>query len=165
MKKLFLTAVAIAIVIALGSAVKPYWDKYWIQKELEVAAVYGTKNTLENTKVFLLNKLKEEGYRIGEDDIYIEKDSKNNVTVTVRYSDKISIFGKELQKLHFTSRRLKEKSKSTIDALRTSRSTSPDTSTSDRRRHPSSFFLQRHPIQDGPLFEAFYSSCTPAERV
>jgi Cft2 family RNA processing exonuclease len=102
MKKIFLTAVVIAIVIALGSAVKPYWDKYWIQKELEVGAVYGTKNTLENTKVFLLNKLKEEGYRIGEDDIYIEKDSKNNVTVTARYSDKISIFGKELQKLHFT---------------------------------------------------------------
>ena len=102
MKKIFLTAVVIAIVIALGSAVKPYWDKYWIQKELQVAAVYGTKNTLENTKVFLLNKLKEEGYRIGEDDIYIEKDSKNNVTVTARYSDKISIFGKEIQKLHFT---------------------------------------------------------------
>ena len=102
MKKIFLTAVVIAIVIALGSAVKPYWDKYWIQKELQIAAVYGTKNTLENTKVFLLNKLKEEGYRIGEDDIYIEKDSKNNVTVTARYSDKISIFGKELQKLHFT---------------------------------------------------------------
>lgn len=102
MKKIFLTAVVIAIVIALGSAVKPYWDKYWIQKELQIAAVYGTKNTLENTKVFLLNKLKEEGYRIGEDDIYIEKDSKNNVTVTARYSDRISIFGKELQKLHFT---------------------------------------------------------------
>ena len=102
MKKIFLTAVVIAIVIALGSAVKPYWDKYWIQKVLQIAAVYGTKNTLENTKVFLLNKLKEEGYRIGEDDIYIEKDSKNNVTVTARYPDKISIFGKELQKLHFT---------------------------------------------------------------
>jgi len=52
MKNLFLTAVAIAIVIAIGSAVKPYWDKYWIQKELEVAAVYGTKHTLENTKYF-----------------------------------------------------------------------------------------------------------------
>ena len=102
MKKLFLTVLVIAIVIALGSAVKPYWDKYWIQKELEVGAVYGTKNNLENTKVFLLNKLKEEGYRIGEDDIIIEKDSKNSVTVTARYSDKISIFGKELQKLHFT---------------------------------------------------------------
>ena len=102
MKKLFLTAVAIAIVIALGSAVKPYWDKYWLQKELAAAAVYGTKNTLENTKAFLLKKLKEEGHRIGEDDIFIEKDSKNNITVTARYSDKISIFGKEIQKLHFT---------------------------------------------------------------
>jgi hypothetical protein len=102
MKNLFLTAVTIAIVIAIGSAVKPYWDRYWIKKELEVAAVYGTKNTLENTKVFLLNKLKEEGYRIREDDIYIEKDSKNNVTITARYSDRISIFGKEIQKLDFT---------------------------------------------------------------
>jgi hypothetical protein len=102
MKNLFLTAVAIAIVIAVGSAVTPYWNKYWIQKEIEVAAVYGTKNTPENTKAFLLDKLKEEGYRIREEDIYVEKDSKNNVTVTARYSDKISIFGKEIQKLHFT---------------------------------------------------------------
>ena len=102
MKNFFLTVVAIAMVIAIGSAAKPYWDKYWIQKELEVAAVYGTKNTPEHTKAFLLNKLKEEGYPIGENDIYVEKDSKNNVTVTARYSDRISIFGKELQKLHFT---------------------------------------------------------------
>ena len=102
MKKFFLTVVAIAIVIALGSAGKPYWDKYWIQKELEVGAVYGTKNNLEHTQEFLLNKLKEEGYAIGEDDIIIEKDSKNNVTVTARYSSKISIFGMELKKLHFT---------------------------------------------------------------
>lgn len=112
MKKLFLTAVVIAIVIALSSAAKPYWDKYWIQKEIETAAVYGTKNTLENTRAFLVNRLKEEGYRIREDDIYIEKDSKNNVIITARYSDKISIFGKELQKLHFTlsatERELKE---------------------------------------------------------
>ena len=102
MKSLFLTALVIAIVIAVGGAVRPYWNKYWIQKEIEVAAVYGTKNTLEHTKAFLVNRLKEEGYRIGEDEIYVEKDPKNNVTVTVRYSDKISVFGKELQKLHFT---------------------------------------------------------------
>ena len=102
MKNLFLTALAIAIVIALGSAAKPYWNKYWLQKEIEVAAVYGTKNTPENTRSFLFNKLKEEGYRIEEEDIHVERDSKNNVTVTLRYSDKISIFGQELQKLHFT---------------------------------------------------------------
>jgi len=102
MKNLFLTALVIAIVIAVGGAVRPYWNKYWIQKEIEVAAVYGTKNTLEHTKAFLLNKLKEEGYPIGTDAIYVDKDEKNKVTVTVRYSDKISVFGKELQKLHFT---------------------------------------------------------------
>lgn len=102
MKKFLSTVVTIAIVIAVGSAVKPYWNKYWLQKELEVAAVYGTKNTLENTKDFLLNKLKEEGYRIGENDIYVDKDPKNTVTITARYSDSISIFGKEIQKLHFT---------------------------------------------------------------
>jgi len=103
MKNLFLTALVIAIVIAVGGAVRPYWNKYWIQKEIEVAAIYGTKNSTENTKAFLAAKLKEEGYRgIGEDHIYVDKDEKNNVTVTVRYSDKISVFGKELQKLHFT---------------------------------------------------------------
>jgi len=102
MKNLILTAVAIAIVIAIGSAVKPYWDKYWIQKEIEVAAVYGTKNTLDSTKAFLLGKLKEEGYHVREEGIFIEKDSKNTVTITVRYSDKISIFGNEVQKLNFT---------------------------------------------------------------
>jgi len=102
MKNLFLTALAIALVIAIGSAAKPYWNKYWLQKEVEVAAVYGTKNTPDNTRTFLFNRLKEEGYRIGEEDIHVEKDPKNNVTVTLQYSDKISIFGKELQKLHFT---------------------------------------------------------------
>jgi hypothetical protein len=102
MKKLFSYAAVIAIVIVIGSAAKPYWNKYWIHKEIEVAAVYGTKNTLDNTKEFLLNKLKEKGYRIGENDIHIEKDSKNTVTITARYSDKISIFGKEIQKLQFT---------------------------------------------------------------
>ena len=102
MKNLFLSAVAIAIVIVIGSAVKPYWDKYWIQREIEVAAVYGTKNTVDRTKAFLLGKLDEEGYRIREEGIFIEKDSKNTVTITVRYSDKISIFGKEIQKLNFT---------------------------------------------------------------
>jgi hypothetical protein len=102
MKKLFTYAITIAIVIAIGSAVRPYWNKYWLHKELEAAAVYGTKNTTQNTKEFLFNKLKEEGYRIGENDISVDKDPKNTVTITVRYSDRISIFGKELQKLQFT---------------------------------------------------------------
>jgi hypothetical protein len=102
MKKLFLTALTIAIVIAIGSALRPYWNKYWLQKDLDVAAVYGTKNTLEHTKEFLFDKLKEEGYSIGENDIYIEKDPQNTVTITARYTDKISIFGKEIQKLFFT---------------------------------------------------------------
>lgn len=102
MKKLLSYALVIAIVLAVGGVVRPYWNKYWIQKEVEAAAVYGTKNSLEQTRQFLLNKLKEEGYRIGEDQISIDKDPKNNVAVTVRYSDKISILGKEFQKLRFT---------------------------------------------------------------
>jgi hypothetical protein len=102
MKKLFLTALTIAIVIAIGSGLRPYWNKYWLQKDLDVAAVYGTKNTVENTKQFLLDKLKEEGYSIGENDISIEKDPKNTVTITARYSDEISIFGKQIQELNFT---------------------------------------------------------------
>jgi hypothetical protein len=102
MKNLFLTALTIAIVIVIGSALRPYWNRYWIQKDLDVAAVYGTKNTEEHTKQFLLDKLKEDGYSITENDISIEKDPKNTVTITARYTDKISIFGKEIQKLDFT---------------------------------------------------------------
>lgn len=102
MKKLFLYALVIAIVIAIGSAVKPYWDRYWIEKEIEAAAVYGTKNKVEDTRSLLFKKLQEEGYLVREQDIYVDKDSKNTVTITVSYPDKISIFGKEIQKLHFT---------------------------------------------------------------
>lgn len=102
MKKLFYYALLVAIVVALVGIVRPYWNKYWIQKEVEAAAVYGTKNSLDHTRRFLLDNLKQEGYRIAEDQVYIDKDPKNNVTVTVRYSDKISIFGKEVQKLRFT---------------------------------------------------------------
>lgn len=103
MKKLFLTALIIAAVIAVGSAVRPYWDKYWLAKELEAGAVYGTKNSMDRTRDFLLKKLQDEGYPISDQDLFIEKDEKNTVTVTVRYSDSISIFGKELKKLEFTA--------------------------------------------------------------
>lgn len=102
MKKLFLTALVIAAVIAVGSAVRPYWDKYWMGKDIEAGAVYGTKNRLDRTRDFLLKKLQEQGYPIEEQNLFIEKDDKNTVTVTVHYSDKISIFGKELKKLDFT---------------------------------------------------------------
>lgn len=102
MKKFFLTVAVIAAVIAAGSAVRPYWDKYWLEKELEAGAVYGTKNPEEHTRNFLLRKLQDEGYSIEEQNLFIEKDEKNTVTVTVHYSDKISIFGKELKKLDFT---------------------------------------------------------------
>jgi hypothetical protein len=102
MKRIFIIVVTIAIAMAIIGAVKPYWNKYWIQKELEAAAVYGTKNTSENTTQFLLSKLEEGGYPVRQDGIRIEKDSKNKVTVTVRYSDRICVFGKELYKLHFT---------------------------------------------------------------
>lgn len=102
MKNLFLTAVVIAALIAVGSGVRPYWDKYWLGKDLEAGAVYGTKNKVDLTREFLLKKFQEEGYPIGEQNLFIDKDDRNTVTVTVHYSDKISIFGKELKKLDFT---------------------------------------------------------------
>jgi len=102
MKKLFLTAVVIAAVIAVGSAVRPYWNKYWLEQDLEAVAVYGTKNRLDQTRSLLLTKIEEGGYPVREQDFIIEKDSKNTVTITVRYSDGISIFGRELKELYFT---------------------------------------------------------------
>jgi len=102
MKKLFSYAIAIAIVIAIGSAVKPYWKQILVTQGARSRRRVRNKKHFAEHKGNACNKLKEEGYRIGEDEIYIEKDSKNTVTITVRYSDKISIFGKEIQKLQFT---------------------------------------------------------------
>ena len=102
MKKLFLYALFIVAIILAVSVAGPYWDNYWIGKEIEASAVYGTKNTIQDTNRFLSERLKQAGYQVREEDFQIEKDEKSRVTITFKYQDAVSVFGKKLKDLPFT---------------------------------------------------------------
>ena len=102
MKKLFPYVLFIAAIILAVSVARPYWDKYWIGKEIEAAAVYGTKNTIPDTKRFLSERLKQAGYQFLQEDFQIEKDEKRRVTITLEYRDAVSVFGRKLKDLPFT---------------------------------------------------------------
>jgi len=105
MKKMFAYVLVIAAVVFAVSAARPYWDKYWIGKSIEVAAVYGTKHSIQDTRAFLVERMKESGYPFSLDNIQIEKDEKNRVTITFRYQDTVSVFGRKVKDLVFTVRK------------------------------------------------------------
>jgi hypothetical protein len=84
------------------NAVKPYWDKYWLSCEIERAAIYGTKNSIQDTKTFLAKQMVEDGRQFTEDDFYVEKNKWNDVTVSITYDDEIKVFGVRLKPLEFT---------------------------------------------------------------
>ena len=97
--------VLIAVIILAVSAARPFWTKYWIGKEMEAAAVYGTKHSLEDTRKFISEKMKTEGYRFRGEHFQIEKDEKNRVTITLHYTDAVSVFGVKLKDVGFTLER------------------------------------------------------------
>jgi hypothetical protein len=99
-KKTFQYIVAIAVVILAISAARPYWDKYWIGKEVETAAIYGTKNSVHDTLIYLTDNLKKSGYDFREDDFHIEKSENNRVTISLQYRDSIRVFGYVLRELN-----------------------------------------------------------------
>jgi hypothetical protein len=101
-KTLFLWAFLIALTLCAASAIRPYWNKYWIHKDMETAAIYGTKNSQEATMAMLLKKMHQEGYRFTEEDFIIDKEPKKKVTITLNYTDRIGLFGLEFKKLSFT---------------------------------------------------------------
>jgi hypothetical protein len=105
MKKMMSYILVIAAVILAVSVARPYWDKYWIGKEIEVAAVYGTKHSIEDTRALLGEKMKESGYPFSPKDLEIEKDEKNRVTITLHYRDSVRVFGRKLKDLAFTVRK------------------------------------------------------------
>lgn len=80
---------------------KPYWGKFCIERHVETAAIYGTKNSMEETREMLSRKIKEKGFDIEEEDIAIEKDEKNNVSINFALRDEINIFGVTLKKLKY----------------------------------------------------------------
>jgi c-di-GMP-related signal transduction protein len=67
--------------------------------------VYATKNSEEDTRKLLSERMKEKGYDFSGDDFYIEKDKKNRVHISISYTDEISVLGKTLKELSFTVER------------------------------------------------------------
>ena len=100
--KLIKIAIFIAFAWCIVSAAKPYWNKYWLGQTIKNAAIYGTKNSVIDTRRFLTEKMNEEGNDFTGEDFTIEKDENNSATISITYSDEISIFGVNLKSLHFT---------------------------------------------------------------
>ena len=84
------------------SAVRPYWNRHGLEKELKTASIYGTKNSIEDTRKYLDKKMKDEGYWFKGQDVIIEKNENNTVSISITYNDEISIFGVTLKELEFT---------------------------------------------------------------
>jgi hypothetical protein len=99
MKNIFLVALCIAFLWSVWSAVRPFWNKYWLKQDMELAAVYGTKHDMEQTRRFLDQKMRDAGRDLEGEDFEIEKDEKNDVYIRVRYQDSIRVFGYLLKDL------------------------------------------------------------------
>ena len=92
-----------SIVLILVNYAKPYWNRFWLEKNLETVAIFGTKHGLHETKSFLMDKIRTEGYSFNEDDFIINKDERNRVSINFAYVDEIRIFGKPLKKLQLSA--------------------------------------------------------------
>ena len=101
-KKLFSYALLIALVLGGFSTLRPYWNRYFIHRDMEAAAIYGTKHSEEDTLAFLVKKMRQEGRRFTERDFMIHKDPDRKVTITLQYTDQIGLFGFKVKDLHFT---------------------------------------------------------------
>ena len=102
MKSAFKVIFLLLIIIFIGSAVRPFWTKYWLGEDIKAAAIYGTKNSIEDTKKLLIQKMKESGRDFGGDNFIIKKNEYNTITISITYTDKISFFGVSLKTLEFT---------------------------------------------------------------
>lgn len=105
MKEVIKVIIAVFIIVCILSALWPFWDRYWLGKELENVCVYGTKNSVEDTRKFLGERMKEKRYDFSGDDFSIEKDEKNRIRISITYTDEISVLGKTLKELSFTVER------------------------------------------------------------
>lgn len=106
-------AACIVFLLCIGSAARPYWNKYWLGHEIRAAAIYGTKNSISDTRKFLSEKIKNNWPGFSGDEFFIEKDENDTVTVGIEYCDAISVFGVRLKELEFTV----EKTASEVDAI------------------------------------------------
>ena len=101
MKTIIKVIISLLLIWGVLCAVRPYWHRNGLEKELKAASIYGTKNSVEATRKFLDRKMKERGYDFTGKDFFIEKDERNNVTISIIYKDEVRIFDMTLKKLEF----------------------------------------------------------------
>jgi hypothetical protein len=105
MKSVLKIILAALVILCIVGAVRPFWSKYWLGKELDRVSIYGTKHTIGQTKQFLNEMLNVKGYGFSANDFSIEKDGNNDVYVGIKYDDAISVLGVVLWDLEFTVER------------------------------------------------------------
>jgi hypothetical protein len=101
MGKIMFYIISLGLILLIGSAIYPYWNKYLITSDLEEAALYGTKHSVEDTQNLISKKIEERGYVFDPENLYVEKDDDNSVTIGLTYQDKISFLGIVLKELEF----------------------------------------------------------------
>lgn len=100
MKRFLDYAIVASIVWFSILCVRPYWDRYLLQMDVEEAAICATKAGEAEARKFLFKKMQERGRRIT--DFFIVKDEQKNVYVKLSYTDEIRIAGRTLKQLQFT---------------------------------------------------------------
>jgi hypothetical protein len=102
MGKIIFYIISIGLILLIGSAIYPYWNRYLITSDLEEAALYGTKHSIADTEKLIGKKIEERGYAFDPENLLIEKDEDKSVTIGLTYQDKISFLGIDLKELEFT---------------------------------------------------------------
>lgn len=105
MKSVLKIIVAALLILCAVGAIRPFWSKYWLGKELDRISIYGTKHTIRETRRFLTERMNVKGYDFSANDFSIEKDAHSNVDVSITYDDAISVLGVDLWDLEFTIER------------------------------------------------------------
>ena len=101
MSKAFFYILSIALIWLIVCTIWPYWKQYQIKSDLETAALYGTKHSVEDTRGLLSKKLKERGYDFSPEHFHIDKDENKTVSINLTYQDQVSFFGYILKELEF----------------------------------------------------------------
>ena len=98
--KIFKYMITFTIILMVVNYAKPYWNKYWLERHLESVAVFGTKHSLYETRDYLMNIVRAEGYSFKNDDFVIDKNEESRVSITLAYVDEVKIFGRPLKRLY-----------------------------------------------------------------
>ena len=99
--KILSYTISIVLIWGLLNTIKPYWEKYLLERQLETVAIYGTKHNIYKTREMLVKEIREAGYDFKEEDFIIEKDEDNSVSINISYINEISVFGMTLKELDF----------------------------------------------------------------